>query len=363
MKESFFKQFLGNLFGTIVGKITEKYNDAEQEKPMLHKTLLTQEYSPNLMWGSTEINQSVVAADIVSTNSSLPLKSRPSLGHATGKLPKVGMKYSKDEDDIDEINTMIAKGIDSAIIAQKVFDQVPNAIKGVDIRNEIMFLEGFSSGEILTNEGDTPGTAVRVGFGIDPKHALKVAKVWTDATSNPVDDLQAVFEKAEADTNTIGHIWLDETTFNRIRNSVAGKLLVSNYKGNSVTQEKFLSRPSRADMLEALRDEYGCEFHIIKYSAVVEEKSGKKVTVKPWKQGTIVATPTDRIGRLVYGTLAEETNNVNGVDYQKSGAYTLISKYAETDPLKEFTCSQARCLPVIDNIGSFYYLDTLTAKE
>lgn len=363
MRESFFKQYVDTFFGILIGKITEKYNGAEKEHPMLHKTLLTQEYSANLRWGSDEINQSVVAADIVATNSSLPLKSRPSLGHASGKLPKVGAKYFKDEDDIDEINTMIAKGTDSATIAQKVFDQVPIAINGVDIRNEIMFLEGFSSGEVLTEEGDTPGTAIRVSFGIDPTHALKVAKVWTDATSNPVDDLQAVFEQAEADVNTIGHIWLDKTTFNRIRNSVAGKLLVSNYKGNSVTQEKFLSRPSRADMLEALSDEYDCEFHIINYSAIVEEKSGKKVTVKPWKQGTIVATPTDRIGRLVYGTLAEETNNVNGVDYQKSGAYTLISKYAETDPLKEFTCSQARCLPVIDNIGSFYYLDTLTAKE
>ena len=70
--------------------------------------------------------------------------------------------------------------------------------------------------------------------------------------------------------------------------------------------------------------------------------------------------PSSTVGRLVYGTLAEETNPVQDVDYQKSGSHILVSKYSKTDPLEEFTAAQALCMPVIDGADSIYML---TADE
>ena len=58
----------------------------------------------------------------------------------------------------------------------------------------------------------------------------------------------------------------------------------------------------------------------------------------------------------MYGTLAEETNPVAGVNYQKSGSHILVAKYSKTDPLKEFTTAQALALPVIDGVDGIYIL-------
>ena len=105
-------------------------------------------------------------------------------------------------------------------------------------------------------------------------------------------------------------------------------------------------------------DEYGATFHYINSVFKVELADGTKKKVAPWKEANVVGVPSENVGRLVYGTLAEETNPVSAVNYQKSGSHILVSKYSKTDPLEEFTAAQSLCLPVIDGADSIY---TLTA--
>ena len=97
-------------------------------------------------------------------------------------------------------------------------------------------------------------------------------------------------------------------------------------------------------------------FRIIDSSFKVERVDGSKVTVRPWKEGNVVAVPSENVGRVVYGTLAEETNPVSGVSYQKSGTYILVAEFSKTDPLQEFTTGQALALPVIDGAEGIYVL-------
>lgn len=61
---------------------------------------------------------------------------------------------------------------------------------------------------------------------------------------------------------------------------------------------------------------------------------------------------------MVYGRLAEETHPVDGVTYEKSGSYILVSKFSDNEPLQEFTTAQAFVLPVIDGGNSVYVLHT-----
>jgi hypothetical protein len=69
------------------------------------------------------------------------------------------------------------------------------------------------------------------------------------------------------------------------------------------------------------------------------------------------------VGSLVYGILAEQENPVAGVEYQQVDSFILVSKYSKNDPLREFTSSQALVLPVIENVGSIYLMDTQEAEE
>lgn len=356
MKESLFKELVDKYLGSVVGKVVETENGATNAPELLHKSMLTPEYSPDLNWGASTLNNSIVAADVVSLDSSLPLKQRSTLRVATGKLPKLGLKYRKSESEISDINVMMARGTNEATVASKLLDDAVRAIKAIDVRNEIMFLQGLSTGYALVAEEENQGTAIRASFGYKDENKLKAKKAWSVAGATPLTDIAAVFDKAAADGNPIAHVYLDSKTFNELRASNEGKVLGAAYSGHVVTGTDLLPVPARQAFLDALRDEYGAEWHVVESKYRVEGLDGAKKTANAWSEGNIVFTPTDKIGRLVYGTLVEETNPVAGVVYEKAGDYTLISKYSTNDPVEEYTAAQALCLPVIDGADSIYLL-------
>lgn len=357
MNTSLFLEIVSKYFKAVVGKITEKFNGSKEEKPMLHKTMLTEEYSADLTWGSTELQHSIVAADVVSLDSSLPLKSRGSFANATGKLPKLGIKFRKGEKDISDINVMRARGTDEATVVAKIFDDVTKCVKSMDVRKEIMFEQGLSTGVTLVTDDQNTGTGIRVSFGYKPENTFHCkTAAWGETGYNPIDDLEQMFDKASEDSNTIGMVLISKEYFNLIRSSVYGKKLVADYRGQVYTSTDLLPQPGREAMIEALNDEFSTTFRIVDSTYRVENRDGSFTSIKPWATANIVGVPSENVGRLVYGTLAEETNPVQGVSYQKSGSHVLISKFSKTDPLEEYTAAQAICLPVIDGADAIYVL-------
>lgn len=357
MEKSLFIEYIEKFFKGIVGKITEKINGKPKEQQLLHKTMLTEEYSADLSWGSSELDTSIVAADVVSMDSSLPLKSRDKVSSASGTIPKIGIKYKKGEKAISDINVMKAKGVNEQTVASKIFNDVQKVIKGIQVRIEIMFLQALSTGYTLVDDPDNVGTGIRVNFGYKDENTFHAkATKWGSPTATPQDDVQQLFDKADEDGNSIGLVLISKKYFNYFRQSEQGITMAALYQQRIVTDNTKLPVPSRSLMLEALEDEYGVPFRIIDASFKVERTNGSKVTVRPWKEGNIVAIPSENVGRLVYGTLAEETNPVSGVSYQKSGSYILVAEFSKTDPLQEFTTGQALALPVIDGAEGIYVL-------
>jgi len=364
MQTSIFAEIVEKYFQLVVGRITETINGKKKEQQLMHKSMLTEDYSADMHWDSTDINRSMVAADVVSLGSPLPLKKRDRISRAGGKLPKVGILFHKDEQDISDINVMIARGARESAVAAKIMDDVKKSITGVDLRNEILFLEGLSTGMCLVDSETNDGTGIRANFGYKDENIMHaITAPWKSASATPVDDITQVFDKAEEDSVTIEHAYISEKAFKRLRNSEQGKILAARFLNVVFTSTSQLTVPKKETLLEALEDEFGATFHIVKSSIRIEKPDGSHVTVKPFAEDNVVFVPTENIGRLVYGTLAEETHPVNGVDYEKSGSYTLVSKFSENNPLMEYTSAQAICLPVIDEADSIYLLHTDSTSE
>lgn len=366
MERSLFAEIVEKYFRLVIGKITEKFNGNKTESVLLHKTMLTEEYSADLSWGSTELNHSIVAADVVSLDSSLPLKKRGKIANASGTIAKLGVKFRKGEKQITNINIMVARGADEATVASKVFDDAPKAVKAIDVRKEIMFEQALSTGQLLVSDAeesgsDNDGTGVRADFGYLSANKFKATVApWGEKPARPLEDIRQMFDKANADSNVIKFVYISRKYFNLLRNSAQSKLLVATFQNQVITNLALLPVPSRQAFLDALQDEFGAEFRIVDSVFKIEAADGTQTTVRPWVEANIVGVPAEVVGRLVYGTLAEETNPVNNVTYQKSGTHILVSKYSKTDPLEEFTAAQALCLPVIDGVDGIYLL---TADE
>lgn len=357
--KSIFADFVEKYFAPVVRKVTETINGKKEEEQLLHTTMLTEEYSPDLKWESTEVAGAIVAADVVSLDSSLPLKKRAAIKQAIGKIPKVGLKFRKDESDITAINIMQATKADEGAVAAKIMNDVPRAIGGVRHLVEVMFQQALSTGEVLIGADTTVGTGVRASFGYLTENTFHCTSgVWGSESEKPIEDIEQMFSKANEDGKRITLVMIAKSRLDMIRKSKDGKLLVANNNGQAVTNIETLGKPTRAAMLEALNAEFGAEFRIVDSSFIVEEADGTRKAIKPWEQANVVGLTTDKVGRLVYGRLAEETNPVDGVTYEKSGSFILVSKFSDNEPLQEFTTAQAFVLPVIDGGNDVYVLHT-----
>ena len=353
---SIFASYVDKFFKGFVGRFTELFNGKREQPTYLYTTMLSEEYTPDLTWNSTSLNNSIVAADVVAMDSSLPLKKRSTISRASGDVAKIGMKLQLKEKQISDIMVMQSKGQQEADIARRVLDNVPKVISGIHTRVEIMFEQALSSGQVLV-ESDNEGVGIRVDFGYKNEnrfHATTYA--WGNENATPLDDMRQLFDAAAANSDTISDMWLSEDYFNKARKSQQVKELVAANNNQVITASSSLPVPNRSKTLEALNDEFSCTFHIINNSYKVENKNGVQTPVKPWVQANVVGTPSAVVGRLVYGTLAEDLNRVAGVTYSKSG-YILVSEYSHNEPsLAEFTAAQALAMPVIDDGEHIYVL-------
>ena len=365
MIASLFSDLINKYFSAVVGKVYERYNGENTEPTMLHKTMLTEEYSADLTWGSTDFNNSIVAADVVSLESSLPLKKRDVITVAAGQIPKLGLKYERGEKFITDVNVMRAKGVNEAQVAAKVLDDVTKCVKGMDVRKEIMFEQALSTGQTIIKDGSmkagNDGTGIRVDYGYQAENSSNAVATWGSTGYAPVSDIRNMIDAASAKGTTIRHLWMSRTAFDSLRTSDEGKQLAAVFNGQSIAAGVALPVPSRGAMNDALADEFGITIHIVNGSFREQLPNGSTTTVTPWDANAIIGTESENVGRLVYGTLAEETNPVADVQYEKSGTHVLISKFGKTDPLVEYTAAQALCIPVIDGVNSIYRLNNVQA--
>lgn len=367
MNESLFVEFIKSIFPKLSLYVHEK--EQPKNRTYLHKSMLREVYSADQKWEGTSANTTYVAADIVEMDSPLPIKKRGSIATSNGKLPKIGMKKILFESDINTVNIMKARyqtstndqarNAEKTRIITKLMDDGVACSVGIDEKNEKNFLEALCNGVIAVEDADNTGKAIRYNYGYLEENSFKTET--NDGVEK--DDLQRVFDKADKDGNTIVKVMLSKTCFNNMRRMQWARELAADYQGKVYDSDSKLPVPSASVFADALEDEFGATFERVDRTVIVE-KNKKRTSVKPWSDDRIVFLCNDEVGSLVWGTLAEATNPVEGVQYSTVDQYKLISKYSKNEPsLQEFTAGQALVLPVIEDVDQIYTLTLGEAEE
>lgn len=364
MEQSLFIQFVQKYFPGIVVSVVEKLNDTKLTPTYLHRRMLRKDFSVSGKWESINATNTLVAADVVAMDSPLPLKKRDSVGKASGDIPKMGMELKLNEQQLTNLDTLIAQNGGStsttavnAILA-KLFSDTPKVIGGVFERLEAMFLQGLSSGVTLVEDTENVGTGVRVDYGYLSANKFTVDTLWSSTSAKPFDDIKVVLDKAAADGNTITKVMLDRDTLENIGKTTQAKELYAFEIGfvGSTTPALGIEQLNKI----ASNSRYGFTFEVVDRS-IRYEKDGTQTTIKPWTAGAVVFLVSDQVGSLTWARLAEENHPVDGVTYQKADDFVLVSKYRMNKPsLSEYTSSQARVVPVIANVDRIYLLDSTT---
>ena len=350
---SIYADYLQQLFPSFTA-IREKKNGKKTPPTYLHKQMLRTVHSTDKRWESSAVNTRYVAADIVAMNSPLPIKSRQPISFSDGRLPKIGMLRQLKESDIDEIDTLIERHAPLAEVLNRLYDDVDFCSVGIDEKNEYNFLYGFSHGIVVSEDLNNVGAGVRVNFGYFESNTFGVIEEGHISR----EDIERLLDKADGDGNAPGYISLSEATYKKLRRERWARELVAASDKIAYTAETTLPVPSRKAFNEAFADEFGgIEFNIVNRKVDIE-KNGRAKSYKPFANDRLIFHSSMKVGALVWGDLAEKNHPVPGVEYQLIDQYKLISAFGETNPMSQFTASQALVLPVIENVDEIYILDS-----
>lgn len=359
-KVSLFSELVDYNFGPVIRQIVAKINGEEKEKQLLIQQLFRKEFSVTMDWESISVDNSVVAADVVSMDSTLPLKSRGTISAAKGEIPKIGISFGLKESDIKKLQLLAAQGGAKAEIVAKVMADAVRVVMGIMYRLEIQAHQALSSGVMGIPPEQEGGAMVRLTYGAKAENNLKAAVKWSETTRTPITDLKAMFDKASDNEQEIKLVLMDKAALDAIRNSDEGRMLYAGYLGSTQIDPSKATTPNKKQILLALADEFEAEFKTVKSNLRTEGLDGKKKVVNAWTPGAVVGLPSDtNAGRIHWNTVAEHDNRVEGVKYEVANDFILVSKYSETNPLSEVTGGQALAIPVLDNVDAIYRLSTI----
>jgi hypothetical protein len=353
MKESLFIKYTSWLSAIILGVVT-KINGGKTELTYLHKTMLTEELSTDLKWSTLTVNSTIVAADIVAMDSPLPLKKRDAIGTANGEITKLGMKKKLTEKQLSDIDTLVAKKVENKVIIEKIFNDAVSCTMGIYEKMEYVFLSALSTGIALIEDTENVGTGIRIDYGYSDANKFGVVKAWSDTASKPLDDIQRVIKEARSKGVSLRFMMMDQNTFDNLAANDQTRQYFAfsqNFVGSSVPV------PDQEQVNMMLQKRYKLTIVIVDRT-VITERDGIRTVQTPWAENKVIFLETQKVGRLVYGILAEETRQSKAATYAKAGKYILLKKWSEEEPFSEHTSSQALAIPVIDAVDSIYLLDS-----
>ena len=354
MNESLFSQFK-DWFKSIAKTIEERVNGKKTALTYLYKDMLTEELSIDLKWNTLTVNSNIVAADVVALDSSLPLKRRDSFGTASGDIPKIGMKMKMTEKQMSDIDVLKSRNVETKVLIDKIFADQIKCVMGVHEKLEFMFLQGLSSGVTLIDDENNVGTGVRVDYGYKTSNKFGSTVPWSDtANAKPMDDIKRVVKLAKAAGDNPVIMMMDEDAFD---NMAANQQTREQYAFSQNFVGTNIPIPDLEQVNAMLQKRHRLTIVVVDRTVTVE-RDGVRTVLKPWAANRVIFLESPKVGKLMYGILAEETRKSPKGLYEKSGSFILLKKWSTDDPFAEFTSSQALVVPVINNVSSIYSLDT-----
>jgi hypothetical protein len=356
METSLFIQYVKKFFQGVVTGVVSKMNDSKNPLVYYHKRFLRPEYSVDGKWESVSAANTLVMADVVSMDSTLPLKKRDSISKASGDIPKMGMKLKLNEKQLTDLDTLQRRPGAEAQLVAKLFQDTPKVIGGIYERNEAIFLQALSSGVALVEDDETVGTGIRMDYQLPNTYG--VATLWSNVAAKPIDDLNKVKKEALTKGDVLIKFLLDSTAFDNFVKTTQVKELYAFHIGFVGAN---IQIPSLDQVNAMLKGRYGFVLEIVERS-VRYEKNGVQTVKNPWKTGAVVGITSEQLGLLTWATLAEVNHPVSGVSYETADSYILVSKFRTNEPLTEWTSSQARVVPVLTNTDHLYLIDSTTVE-
>ena len=303
------------------------------------------------------------AASVVDSDASAPLRSRNKLEMYKGKIPAIKEKFKMNQDDMRTLEILkalpLAGGNNAALISFLNNDLQEAAVSG-DKRIDLMLLQAISTLTIDVNTTNNPDGVAYGTIDLLPAsyQAQGVPTIWTNTASTPITDIEN-YVRINSDTRgrTFGKIVMSTRLWNYFKKTTEVQNNLASFYNTGKAGNSFAV--TLANVNEYMTANMWPVIEILEHNTAIET-DGVASFVRGFNDNNCAFIPDGKIGTLFNAISMEEIHRVANKNYAKFGP-TLVSKWAESDPLVEYTAMEMNAFPSI-NIDSVYILKTTTVQ-
>lgn len=331
----------------------------------------------------TGSNSRPVSADIVSYDSSAPLKTRKTVSKLTGDIPPVRMKKKMSEEDLNLYNILTAMGKgkqDFDQIMKLVFDDMVACVDGCMASMEKTALGALFNGALTLNS-TTNGAGIVTETAIDWQMAAarkrKIAdagatRVWNNGTTSnykPITDIRDIMDVAKTAGITLKYMLMNYSKYSEFIVADEVKYFLHAFWGYGSLASDPTKDPQAYPAIanKALKAHGMPQLIVIDTYITTEDADHTQTTADPTldsagADANVVFLPDLQVGNMMVGPLADETNPPKQATQVKKGNI-LVQKYSTVDPVNEFTRGAINAFPNFHRIDDCYRLDTEETPE
>lgn len=302
------------------------------------------------------------AASIVDQDAPAPLRSRNKLELYKGTIPAIKEKFKMNQSDMRQIEVMKRlplAGNNSALISFLNKDLAEAAVAG-DKRVDHMFLQAVSTLTVDINTTNNPDGAAYGTIDLLGQSYQKqgVPTVWSDVASTPIDDIENFINiNWKNRGRKFGKILMPYELWLSFKKTTQVKTYLATFLNTGKSASSFAVTLDMVNQMFA--QNMWPTIEIINHITHIEV-DGLPTYVRGFKSENVSFVPDGKFGILHNAISMEELHPDSTKSYAKFNQ-TLVSKWAESDPLTEFTAMELNAFPV-PNIDEVFILKTDTVQ-
>jgi hypothetical protein len=326
-------------------------------KPYYYPTLFPLKENYTLSWKALEAQVGLkIAGDLVARGASINKKTREAIARIQGDIPKIAIKRTKDENELNEYDIMVAmtsQSPDLRALVEAWAEDTKYCWDGVAARLEWIALRTASLGKVKFDNSNNSSVVTEFDvdyFGediADQKVGFQTGSAsWaTSASAKPFSkDFKAIVKAAKAKGISLKFAFMNLDTFSTLVETEEVIKLSASFANNvlNIAQSPSLEQVNAA--MRGLAYLKGLQIVIIDQDITVELPDGSRTTGNPFADNVVMFSETKVLG-ATYWKKPADMNLKGSAAIKAMNGHTCVKKYSTEEPIEEVTIGLANAFP------------------
>ena len=325
-------------------------------KPYYYPTLFPLKENYTLTWKALEAQVGLkIAGDLVARGASINKKTREAIARIQGDIPKVAIKRTKDENELNEYDIMVAMtsaNPDLRALVEAWAEDTQYCWDGVAARLEWIALQSISLGKVtLTNDNNNSViTEYDVDYQIDATQKVGFQKPFSK-------DFKAIVAKAKKKGISLKYAFMNLDTFALMVQTEEVTKLCASFAANALNIAQTPSLEQVNAAMKGLAYLRGLQVVVIDQDITIEKDDGSRITGNPFADNVVMFSESKVLGST-YWKKPADMNLKGSVAIKAMNGHTCVKKYSTEEPIEEVTVGIANAFPAWLSSGRSFLMDT-----